>query len=154
MPETPPDHTFTFLRVVRVMVSVTAPDIAAAEEQYALIDGDTLEIGYASHAGPRVEYLAVDDTAPLVVDQINGWDAVPCEGCATEDERGYVVNGQCTRRTSCPDQCVNDGCAGRTDDGEGWDGECGNCADVRASHDDEAHQTARRADCVACELTA
>ncbi|PCK23267.1 hypothetical protein [Rhodococcus qingshengii] len=33
------------------------------------------------------------------------------------------------------DECDTDGCDGRLDDGEGWDGKCGTCADQATSDD-------------------
>jgi len=42
--------------------------------------------------------------------------------------------------------CRTDGCDGDPDDGEGWDGFCGNCADaIQERYDDEHEDETREA---------
>jgi len=59
-------------------------------------------------------------------------DTSECSDCGeeyprTELKRGGPVGGA----LMCHDcrTCISDGCEERSDDGEGYDGYCGNCAD-------------------------
>lgn len=46
--------------------------------------------------------------------------------------------------------CRADGCNERNDDGEGWDGWCGNCADIVTQHEEGDHEDEPRGDCPEC----
>lgn len=48
------------------------------------------------------------------------------------------------------EQCAHDGCSGSLDDGEGYDGYCGGCADLISVHDDGEHDDAPDTDCPTC----
>lgn len=149
MPETVmPTHTFTFLPTYQVTVSIEAPDLFTAQELYHEIDGSIFKVNYATAAGPKITAVAIDNPARPALAQINGDDPVVCEDCEEDEYESHIVNGRCTRN-ACPGLCDNAHCR-EPIDGGGWNGECGSCADVRASHDDGDHDDEPDSDCVAC----
>ncbi|MEU6632900.1 hypothetical protein ABZ905_32140 [Streptomyces parvus] len=143
---------FMFRAMLPVMVTVIADDYAAARQAYADIDGATYSPKFDTGDGPVLAHVAIDDGEP-VLDQINQAEPVLCETCQCDGLTGFVVNGKCTN-PECPGLCSNTWCRTQLDGG-GWNGECGDCADRRASHDDndtEARENHRDSphDCPVC----
>lgn len=120
-------NTYSFLYPATVMVQIAASDEVEADALRRSIEGEEFSLELVTRDGHHFTAVTLDSGAGEL-DQVNG---DPLE-----------------------DLCSNEDCRTSLSDGEGYDGECGNCADRRYLHDEGEHQGAPRDDCRACMETA
>ncbi|MFJ3182352.1 hypothetical protein ACIPJN_28750 [Streptomyces sp. NPDC086796] len=120
-------NVYSFLYPATVMVQIDAPGEAEADELRRSIEGEEFSLELVTRAGHRFTAITLDSGAGEL-DQVNG---DPLE-----------------------ELCSNEGCRASLSDGEGYDGECGNCADRRYLHEEGERRAAPRDDCRACIETA
>lgn len=106
-----------------VMIQVTARSEAEADVHRCCLENEELEPKLTTLDGHRITAVSLEPGAGEL-DQVDG--------------------------TPLEDLCSNEDCRSALDDGEGYDGECGNCADRRYSHDLGEHRHAPQHDCAAC----
>lgn len=105
------------------MVQIVASGETEADALRRSIEGEEVSLELLTRDGHRFTALTLDsDTGEL--DQVNG---APLE-----------------------ELCRNANCRTPLGDGEGHDGECGNCPDRRYAHDEGGHRGESRHDCRAC----
>jgi hypothetical protein len=126
-----PLRTYSFLYPATVMLRVTAPTEADADAQRAEMEGGEIELTVRDKDGKEHSFT---------LDGGHQLTALTLESGGSLDQVDGIPLDDLCRNTKCRDEV----------DGDGWDGECGNCADRRYSHEEGEHQDAPREDCAAC----
>ncbi|MFS0885183.1 hypothetical protein [Aeromicrobium sp. 179-A 4D2 NHS] len=135
---------------------VDGVQFAALWDEYDIDDGyrgDSKFIVRETPDGPWHElhdtatgYLLGLDDAPA---DLTGLDTLSSDRVVFQYTSAAMMDDRGNFAEQADDVCRTSGCFELTDDGQGWDGYCGNCADIVSEHEEGDHIIPRE-DCPEC----